>query len=121
MVVTLWRAAVVDLDQAYAGGIVYSSEQCSVRARWQRRGDGGLQWTCRRQTGSDKLGGLGGIVLPVVIGHQKHSIAVTQLERWIGQRITHSCRAETGADAAHHDSVIAAVSAENESRDDYIV
>ena len=57
------------------------------------------------------------VVLPVVIGDKQRSIAVAQLQGWIGQRIGHSERTETGTQPADYNAVVVAAVPQREARD----
>src|SRR5688572_27218807 len=78
-------AAVVDFHQTNAGTVVHSREQRGVKARRQRGGDAGLQLICRGQTSRGQFRRLSLVILPIVIPDEKRSVAVAQLQRWIGQ------------------------------------
>ncbi len=72
----------------------------------------------RRETGRGQLRGLSGIILPVVIREEERSITVAQFQRWIGQRARQPQSRQAGPDTARDDPVIAAVAAQDETRDD---
>ena len=119
----LWRRralypAVVDFHQANAGAVVHSGEQSGIKAWRQDRGYGRLKVVCGRETGRGNFRGLRRIILPVVIGNEKRSITVSKLQGWIGQRRRDTSGSQTGAKAAHDDSVIARVVTQNEACDD---
>ena len=92
-----------------------------VKTRRQRRRYARLEVVCRRQTRGNQFRRLSRVILPVVVRSDKRSIAVAQLQRWIGQRISHSKCRQAGADTAHHDPVIAVVTAQHEARDHDVV
>ena len=118
---SLRRPEVVDFDQTNASAVVKAREQRGVKARRQRRRYARLQWVCRRETVGHEFRGLGLVILPVVIRDQKRSITVAQLQRWIGQRVGHTKASQAGTYASRYDSVHAAVVAQDETRDHYVV
>ena len=114
-------AEVVDFHNANAGSVVRSREQGRVRAGRKRGGQARLQRVCGRQTRGGQFRGLGGIILPVVIPQHERSVVVAQLQRRICQRTRHTKDGQAGADTADDDPVVAALVAQDETRDDDVV
>ena len=96
----LGRAAVVDFDHADASGVALSREQRGVLARPQRYRYAGLRCVCRGETRGGQFRRLRRVILPVVIRGQERSVAVAQLQRWIGQSIRHS-EEQSGSPQCH--------------------
>ena len=69
------------------------------KARRQRRGYGGLEVVCRRQTRGGDLRGLRRVILPVVIRAEKRSISIAQCQRMKPAMTMLSTRADEGARA----------------------
>ena len=66
------------------------AKERGVETRWQCRSYARLQWISRRQARCGQFRGLIWIILPVVIRDEERSVLVTQLQRWIGQRVRHT-------------------------------
>src|ERR1700730_13247052 len=119
-IVTLWRPAVVDFDQAYANAVVQSREQRGVGARRQCHLYGRLESVARRETRRGAVRSLGCVILPVVIGHKQRSIAVAKLQRWIGQRVRDTKGNQAWSNAADYDSVVTRAVPQREARNHYV-
>src|ERR1700682_4406846 len=115
------RPAIVDFNETDATAVVPPREQRRVKPRRQCRGYARLQWVCRRQTRRGNYRRLSRVILPVVIRDEKRSVTVAQLQGWIGQRVRHTKASQARTNAARHDSVRAAVVAQDEARDHYVV
>ncbi|PYJ10181.1 MAG: hypothetical protein DMF06_07070 [Verrucomicrobia bacterium] len=98
-----------------------AKEQNGVGTRRQSRGNGGFEVIRRREAGGGNDGGLGRIVLPVVIGEQKRSLTVPELQDWISQHSRHASSSEAGAEAPDDERVITSRVAQGESRNDDIL
>src|ERR1022692_1326128 len=120
-VLALRRPEIVDFDQTDASAVVHSREQRGVKPRRQSRRYARLQIVCRLETVGNEFRSLCRVILPVVIRDEKHSITVAQLQRWIGQRVSHTKGRQARTKASRYDSVHAAVVAQDEARDHYVV
>src|SRR5947207_5698189 len=81
---------IVNLDQAHTYPAVLSRNDRSISS-WNEAGrNRGFEGISRREAIGADLRGLGRILLPVIICHEKCTVVVVQLERRIEQRISYT-------------------------------